>query len=200
MRRLDDRSRMSGDVHVRFYESLRGRFPWATRRVVIAPTRWKLREAIRNVNRTLNMQSVEKHPDKTFIGKVEIGFDFLGYFMKPGSVMVAVNTLTKFVLHVSRLYEQGADKGRIGKYVIHWCRWAMAGWMATFCTGINRCAQDPLLRTPVVKYYLPLLFFRGFIIFSRLVFCVVPLAFTDPPGGSGLTTSPSFPKFHMGGG
>ncbi len=31
MRRLDDRSWMSGDVHVRFCESLRGRFPLATR-------------------------------------------------------------------------------------------------------------------------------------------------------------------------
>ena len=36
MQRLDDRSRMSGDVHVRFCESLRGRFPWATRLVVMA--------------------------------------------------------------------------------------------------------------------------------------------------------------------
>jgi hypothetical protein len=26
-----DKSRMSGDVHVRFCESLRGQFPWATR-------------------------------------------------------------------------------------------------------------------------------------------------------------------------
>ena len=33
MHRLEDRSRMSGDVHVRFCESLRGRFPRATRLV-----------------------------------------------------------------------------------------------------------------------------------------------------------------------
>jgi hypothetical protein len=31
--------------------------------VVIAPTRWKLREAIRMVNKTLNMLCVDKHPD-----------------------------------------------------------------------------------------------------------------------------------------
>ena len=34
MQRLDDRSRMSGDVHVRFRERLEGRFLWATRLVV----------------------------------------------------------------------------------------------------------------------------------------------------------------------
>jgi hypothetical protein len=33
MRRLDDRSRRSGDVRVRFCEHLRGRFPWVTRLV-----------------------------------------------------------------------------------------------------------------------------------------------------------------------
>lgn len=33
MGRLNNRSRMSGDVHVRFWEGLRGRFPWATRLV-----------------------------------------------------------------------------------------------------------------------------------------------------------------------
>ena len=35
MQRLDDRSRMSGDVHVRFCESLRGKFPWATRLIIM---------------------------------------------------------------------------------------------------------------------------------------------------------------------
>ena len=31
------------------------------------------------VNQTLNELRVEKHPDKTFIGRPEKGFDFLGY-------------------------------------------------------------------------------------------------------------------------
>jgi len=35
MQRLDDRSRMSGDVHVRFCESLRGKFPRATRLLIL---------------------------------------------------------------------------------------------------------------------------------------------------------------------
>ena len=31
MQRLDDWSRMNREIHVRFSESLRGQFPWATR-------------------------------------------------------------------------------------------------------------------------------------------------------------------------
>ncbi|CAN2040681.1 RNA-directed DNA polymerase [Candidatus Magnetomoraceae bacterium gMMP-15] len=41
--------------------------------IIIAPTRWKLRKAIRKVNETLNMLKVEQHPDKTMIGRGKIG-------------------------------------------------------------------------------------------------------------------------------
>jgi len=38
--------------------------------VILAPTRWKLRRAVRDVNRVLDELRVEQHPDKTFVGKV----------------------------------------------------------------------------------------------------------------------------------
>ena len=47
--------------------------------VVLAPTRWKLRKAVRIVNETLAELRVEQHPDKTFIGRIGKGFDILGY-------------------------------------------------------------------------------------------------------------------------
>ncbi|SEB14693.1 hypothetical protein SAMN05660964_03818, partial [Thiothrix caldifontis] len=47
MQRLDNRSRMSGDVHVRFCESLRGWFPWATRLLLIVKGAKAQAEAIR---------------------------------------------------------------------------------------------------------------------------------------------------------
>ena len=34
-------------------------------------------------NQTLNELKVEKHPDKTFIGRIAKGFDFLGYSFEP---------------------------------------------------------------------------------------------------------------------
>ena len=51
--------------------------------MILAPTRWKLREAIRLVNQTLAELHVEQHPDKTFIGRISRGFDFLGYAFTP---------------------------------------------------------------------------------------------------------------------
>ena len=44
--------------------------------LILAPTRWKLRKAIRVLNQTFNELKLEKHPEKTLIGKVEGGFDF----------------------------------------------------------------------------------------------------------------------------
>ena len=51
--------------------------------IVFAPTRWKLRKVIRITNRVLNQLKVWQHPDKTFIGRAEKGFDFLGYHIRP---------------------------------------------------------------------------------------------------------------------
>jgi hypothetical protein len=98
--------------------------------VVLAPTRWRLRKAIKKANQVLGRLKVEKHPDKTFIGKVDRGFDFLGYHFTPLSAAgleVAKKTLVNHVNRISRLYEQGADAGRIGIYIRHWYRWLSAG-------------------------------------------------------------------------
>jgi len=51
--------------------------------VILAPSRWKLRAAIRLVNETLAELKLQQHPDKTFIGRVSRGFDFLGYLFTP---------------------------------------------------------------------------------------------------------------------
>ena len=47
--------------------------------LILASTRWKLRKAIKLVNQTFNELGQEKHPDKTLIGRIGRGFDFLGY-------------------------------------------------------------------------------------------------------------------------
>lgn len=96
--------------------------------VVLAPTRWELRRAIRIVNETLAKLRVEQHPDKTFIGRIERGFSFLGYQInKAGLVGVAPPTTKRFVERVRRLYEQGADLCRIGDYVRRWLIWVRSG-------------------------------------------------------------------------
>ena len=47
-----------------------------------------------------------KHPDKTFIGRIERGFDFLSYHFSPAGLTVAAKTVTNFIEKASRLREQ----------------------------------------------------------------------------------------------
>ncbi len=49
--------------------------------VLLAPTRWKLKKAIAVMNKTLNGLQLQKHPDKTSIGRITAGFDFLGHHL-----------------------------------------------------------------------------------------------------------------------
>src|SRR5262249_40938587 len=69
----------TGLFYVRFMDDI----------VVLAPTRWRLRAAVRQVQQTLTTLGLATHPDKTFIGRVERGFDFLGYHITPHGLSVA---------------------------------------------------------------------------------------------------------------
>ncbi|NEP54939.1 MAG: hypothetical protein F6K65_41630 [Moorea sp. SIO3C2] len=70
---------------------------------------------------------VQKHPEKTFIGRIAQGFDFLGYWFSPQGLGVAKKTVERMVDKVFRLYEQGADQQRIETYLNHWWRWVRSG-------------------------------------------------------------------------
>jgi RNA-directed DNA polymerase len=80
---MDDRMGKAGLFYVRFMDD------W----IVLSPNRWKLKNAIQIVNQTLNELKVEKHPDKTFIGQIAKGFDFLGYNFEPKGLSIAPKTL-----------------------------------------------------------------------------------------------------------
>jgi len=79
------------------------------------------------VNQRLAALRLSQHPDKTSIGKAERGFDFLSYHLTPGSIMPALQSLKRCLDHITRLYEQGADSFRIGRYIQNWFRWLLAG-------------------------------------------------------------------------
>ena len=49
---------------------------------------------------------LEKHPEKTFIGRIERGFDFLGHHFGAKGLTAARETLNRFVSRATRLYEQ----------------------------------------------------------------------------------------------
>jgi RNA-directed DNA polymerase len=93
--------------------------------VVLAPSHWKLRKAVRVVNQTLNGLQLEKHPEKTFIGQIERGFEFLGYQFRPDRLTIAQKIVERFVARAFQLYEQEPGEtcasSRLGRYVQRRC-------------------------------------------------------------------------------
>ena len=49
---------------------------------------------------------VGKTAEKTFTSRIERGFDFLGYHLRPGRLAVAQKTVERFIERTSRLYER----------------------------------------------------------------------------------------------
>ncbi len=113
--------------------------------LILAPSRWKLRRALAVLNQTFAELGLKKHPDKTFIGRVERGFDFLGYRFGEEKLKPAQITVRKFLGRVSRLYEQKSAspgwRSALGIYVRRWWRWVTSGGV-----GVNsKCKPRELL-------------------------------------------------------
>ncbi|MCP4191593.1 MAG: hypothetical protein GY768_13290 [Planctomycetaceae bacterium] len=119
--------------------------------VVLAPTRWKLRRAIRSINETLAELQVKQHPDKTFVGKIERGFTFLGYQINAaGLIEVAPPTKKRLIERMARLDEQDATD-RIGQYVRRWWSWLISGFNERQINSL--CGDD----STTYQYILPYL-------------------------------------------
>ena len=111
---------MNGLVFIRFMDDI----------LVLSPTRWHLRRAVKDVNQVLGSLRLEKHPDKTFIGRIERGFDFLGYHFSPDGLAVDEKTIEKFLARAVRLYmrepREPFGSPLLGLYVERWLRWLWA--------------------------------------------------------------------------
>src|SRR5438045_9510338 len=90
---LNERMERLGVFYARFMDD------W----VVLAPTRWKLRDAIREVNEVMARCKVKQHPAKTYIGRVRNGVDYLVYASSPAALGVADRSLGKLRALVSQL-------------------------------------------------------------------------------------------------
>ena len=118
---LDETFERTDLFHVRFMDDI----------LILAPTRWKTRKAMALVQATLSRLHLETHPDKTFIGRIARGFDFLGYHFSRTGLRVARSTLRKANEHIFRLYEQ-KQKGpdwplALEHYVRRWRGWVKGG-------------------------------------------------------------------------
>ncbi len=93
---------------------------------------------------------LEKHPDKTFIGRIGKCFDFLGYHISPDGLSVAQPTLDRFVEKATRPSQQAVGKPEgsplPGLYVSRWLKWTTAGF------PVGRVAQAvPVSPGPLIK-------------------------------------------------
>jgi RNA-directed DNA polymerase len=76
---LNNKSRLSREAPDRICESLRVRFPWATRRIITGSSKEILEQEIKPlVEKFLQPRGLEISPEKTKIVHINEGFDFLG--------------------------------------------------------------------------------------------------------------------------
>ena len=88
-------------------------------------------KAVKAVNEVLGSLCLLKHPNKTFIGRIERSSDFLGYHSGPEGLILAAKTIEQFIAGAIRLYEQEPGEvsasSRFGSYVRRWLGECIAG-------------------------------------------------------------------------
>ena len=102
--------------------------------VIFAPTRHKLRKAIRRMHAVLDDLKVKIHPKKRFIGPTRRGFDFLGYWLEPHKPLIPSQvSLSRLIDRSRQLQERTASITRLRQYVQRWLLWhhsGLRGWTA----------------------------------------------------------------------
>ncbi|CAK1787459.1 RNA-directed DNA polymerase [Vibrio crassostreae] len=100
--------------------------------VILCKTRHKLRKTVRLLNQWLERFGFIQHPDKTFIGRVEKGFDWLGrWFTLAGLVGPSPRAISNFANKLRQLYEQARKRPslreglsyRVQQYARRWNQW-----------------------------------------------------------------------------
>ncbi|WP_139540898.1 reverse transcriptase domain-containing protein [Klebsiella spallanzanii] len=97
--------------------------------IILAPTRWTLRRAVRDMKQFLNNFGFTLHPDKTQLGKTERGFDWMGlWFKQHGIHSIAPRAVSQHRLQCRRLYEhirhlnKDLQAARMALYRRRWVR------------------------------------------------------------------------------
>lgn len=100
--------------------------------VILAKSRWALRRQVRALNGYFAQYGFEQHPDKTFIGRVSRGLDWLGAWLDDTGVTgIAPRALANHRERVRRLYEQlrhwpnERRECRVSQYRARWAKWAL---------------------------------------------------------------------------
>ena len=99
-----------------------------------------LRKSVKMVYGVLDALGMQTHPDKTFIGNGNKGFDFLGFAICPTGLTVSDAARSRRDNKIATLFEQGASKRRIGLYLARWLGWATLA-AAAHCPAMPGSSQ-----------------------------------------------------------
>uniref|UniRef100_UPI001C10CEDF reverse transcriptase domain-containing protein n=1 Tax=Vibrio vulnificus TaxID=672 RepID=UPI001C10CEDF len=98
--------------------------------IILTRSRWQLRRAVASLNQFFAYFQFHQHPNKTFIGKINKGFDWMGvWFTHLGAVDIAPRARSNKANTLLRLYvrtQHLPDPLRVVKvkqYLARWERW-----------------------------------------------------------------------------
>lgn len=101
--------------------------------LVFTNCRRQLRRLVKKMHQVMHRLKFKLAINKTFIGRVKRGFDFLGYrFNSNGLYGVAAQTVVNFNERVRMLYEQNASLACVNGYVRRWTGWFYSGLFAPY--------------------------------------------------------------------
>lgn len=109
--------------------------------IFFTKTRWHLRKAIKSLHEFFELGGFETHPDKTQLGRIGTGFDWLGIAYSQQGPRIAPRAVEHHRERIARLYEQARirklssteTENRVREYQARWINWAnrhlaLAGW------------------------------------------------------------------------
>ncbi len=100
--------------------------------MVLTRTRWQLRKCVARLNEYFEWGGVTKHPEKTYIGKLSHGMDWLGVqFDESGATGISARALKRHRERCLTLYKHACTYGfthneamsQIQAYRIRWLKW-----------------------------------------------------------------------------
>jgi len=91
-----------------------------------------LRQVIRLTHKVLTQLKLTMHPDKTFLGRIKKGFDFLGVHFSD-TPKISKTSQENHRVKLARRYAQGARVACIGAYKARWTSWCRS--VLNSCTG-----------------------------------------------------------------
>ena len=113
------------------------RYNWETvkpllQNQLLTNTKQQLRKVIRLTHKILTKLKLKMHPDKTFLGCIKKGFDFLGVHFGD-TPEISKTSQENHHAKIAQRYAQGASTACIGAYVARWTSWF--GSVLNCCTG-----------------------------------------------------------------